>query len=135
MRAVILAGGKGTRLAPYTVAFPKPLMPLGDVPILEVVVRQLAHRLERDEPPTPIVPVMLGDERRALAAAEALFARGLWVPAIRPPTVPSGTARLRITLSAAHDEEEVERLAAALAELPERHALVAPSPRGARRSP
>ena len=43
MRAVILAGGKGTRLAPYTVAFPKPLMPLGDVPILEVVVRQLKH--------------------------------------------------------------------------------------------
>ena len=40
MRAVILAGGKGTRLAPYTVSFPKPLMPLGDTPILEVVVRQ-----------------------------------------------------------------------------------------------
>jgi NDP-sugar pyrophosphorylase family protein len=40
---VILAGGKGTRLAPYTVAFPKPLMPLGDVPILEIVVRQLKH--------------------------------------------------------------------------------------------
>ena len=43
MKAVILAGGKGTRLAPYTAAFPKPLMPLGDIPILEVVVRQLAH--------------------------------------------------------------------------------------------
>jgi NDP-sugar pyrophosphorylase family protein len=43
MKAVILAGGKGTRLAPYTVVFPKPLMPLGDVPILEIVVRQL-HR-------------------------------------------------------------------------------------------
>lgn len=43
MRAVILAGGKGTRLAPYTVAFPKPLMPLGDTPILEIVVRQLKH--------------------------------------------------------------------------------------------
>ena len=43
MRAVILAGGKGTRLAPYTVSFPKPLMPLGDVPILEVVVRQLKY--------------------------------------------------------------------------------------------
>jgi len=43
MRAVILAGGKGTRLAPYTVAFPKPLMPVGDLPILEIVVRQLRH--------------------------------------------------------------------------------------------
>jgi len=41
-RAVVLAGGKGTRLRPYTVVFPKPLMPLGDYPILEVIVRQLA---------------------------------------------------------------------------------------------
>ncbi len=41
MRAVILAGGKGTRLAPYTVVFPKPLMPLGDMPILELLVRQM----------------------------------------------------------------------------------------------
>lgn len=41
MRAVILAGGKGTRLAPYTTAFPKPLVPVGDMPILEIVVRQL----------------------------------------------------------------------------------------------
>ncbi|MCA9753360.1 MAG: sugar phosphate nucleotidyltransferase [bacterium] len=43
MRAVILAGGRGTRLAPYTVAFPKPLMPLGDRPILEIVIRQLRY--------------------------------------------------------------------------------------------
>lgn len=42
MRAVILAGGKGTRLAPYTVTFPKPLVPIGDLPVLEIVVRQLA---------------------------------------------------------------------------------------------
>lgn len=42
MRAVILAGGKGTRLAPYTTIFPKPLMPIGDMPILEIVLRQLA---------------------------------------------------------------------------------------------
>lgn len=41
MRAVILAGGKGTRLAPYTTVFPKPLMPVGDMPILEIVIRQL----------------------------------------------------------------------------------------------
>lgn len=43
-RAVILAGGKGTRLAPYTTVFPKPLMPLGETPILEIVLRQLASR-------------------------------------------------------------------------------------------
>jgi NDP-sugar pyrophosphorylase family protein len=42
MKAVILAGGKGTRLAPYTTAFPKPLVPVGDMPILEIIIRQLA---------------------------------------------------------------------------------------------
>jgi NDP-mannose synthase len=43
MRAVILAGGKGTRLAPYTTVLPKPLMPVGDRPILELIIKQLAH--------------------------------------------------------------------------------------------
>ena len=43
MRAVILAGGKGTRLAPYTTIFPKPLMPIGEAPILEIVIRQLRY--------------------------------------------------------------------------------------------
>jgi NDP-sugar pyrophosphorylase family protein len=43
MKAVILAGGKGTRLAPYTTILPKPLMPIGDMPILEIVIRQLAR--------------------------------------------------------------------------------------------
>ncbi len=47
-RAVIMAGGKGTRLRPYTVAIPKPLMPVGDLPILEIVIRQLAqHGFDR----------------------------------------------------------------------------------------
>ncbi|HQL53794.1 MAG TPA: NTP transferase domain-containing protein, partial [Phycisphaerae bacterium] len=41
VRAVILAGGKGTRLKPYTTCFPKPLMPIGEMPIIEVVLRQL----------------------------------------------------------------------------------------------
>jgi NDP-sugar pyrophosphorylase family protein len=48
MRAVILAGGKGTRLAPYTTILPKPLMPIGDMPILEIVIRQLASHGFRD---------------------------------------------------------------------------------------
>ena len=43
MKAIILAGGKGTRLAPYTTILPKPLMPIGDMPILEIVLRQMAH--------------------------------------------------------------------------------------------
>lgn len=64
--------------------------------------------------PSPIVPVVLGDEGTAVAAAEALLARGLLVPAIRPPTVPPGTSRLRVTLSAAHTDAQVDRLVAAL---------------------
>lgn len=43
MKAVILAGGKGTRLAPYTTVFPKPMLPVGDMPILEIIIRQLAY--------------------------------------------------------------------------------------------
>jgi NDP-sugar pyrophosphorylase family protein len=43
LRAVILAGGRGTRLAPYTTVFPKPLMPIGEIPIIEIVIRQLRH--------------------------------------------------------------------------------------------
>lgn len=67
---------------------------------------------------TPIQALLLGDARRALAASQALEARGLLVTAIRPPTVPEGTARLRITFSAAHDETQVDRLLDALADLP-----------------
>jgi len=68
---------------------------------------------------TPIQPVVLGSEAAALAASEALRAQGLWVPAIRPPTVPAGSARLRITFSAAHETADVDRLLEALASLPE----------------
>jgi 8-amino-7-oxononanoate synthase len=67
--------------------------------------------------PSPIIPIVLGDEAAALDASAALLERGLWVPAIRPPTVPRGTARLRVTVSAVHDEADVERLGVALGEL------------------
>lgn len=66
---------------------------------------------------TPIQPVVIGDNVEALAVARALWERGVWVPAIRPPTVPAGTARLRISLSAAHRDEDVVRLAEMLNEL------------------
>ncbi|MDP1820147.1 MAG: 8-amino-7-oxononanoate synthase [Acidimicrobiales bacterium] len=68
--------------------------------------------------PSPIVPVVLGAEHAALEAAASLLRQGLLVPAIRPPTVPAGTSRLRITLSAAHTEGDVERLVKTLADLP-----------------
>ena len=69
------------------------------------------------ESTTPIQPVLVGDSRDALRLAEGLRQRGFWVPAIRPPTVPSGTARLRISLSAAHTTEQVDALVAALLDL------------------
>ncbi len=65
---------------------------------------------------TAIQPVIIGDNAKTLALAEALFARGVWAPAIRPPTVPAGEARLRISLTAAHTAAHVDRLLAALAE-------------------
>jgi 8-amino-7-oxononanoate synthase len=67
--------------------------------------------------PSPIIPVVLGSEDRALDASAALLAEGLWVPAIRPPTVPVGTSRLRVTLSAAHRDEDAQRLLDALVRL------------------
>jgi len=66
-----------------------------------------------------IQPLLLGDAQAALEAARRLEARGLLVTAIRPPTVPRGQARLRITLSAAHTEAQVDQLLAALADLPQ----------------
>ncbi|MFE8711373.1 8-amino-7-oxononanoate synthase [Aeromonas allosaccharophila] len=59
---------------------------------------------------TPIQPLLVGESSVALQLAERLRDRGVWVSAIRPPTVPVGTARLRITLSAAHREQDVDRL-------------------------
>jgi 8-amino-7-oxononanoate synthase len=67
---------------------------------------------------TPIQPLVVGDNRRALAWSQALEAAGILVTAIRPPTVPQGSARLRVTLSAAHSEADVDTLLAALAVLP-----------------
>ncbi len=67
--------------------------------------------------PTAIQPVIIGDNHEALRVANALFKRGLWVPAIRPPTVPKGTARLRVSLTAAHTSDHVAQLINALREL------------------
>ncbi|HKQ26464.1 MAG TPA: 8-amino-7-oxononanoate synthase [Burkholderiales bacterium] len=83
----------------------------------------LAGKLARDLRPrrwqlahsqTPIQPLVIGSNREAMAASDALALEGILVPAIRPPTVPAGTARLRISLSAAHAEEDVDRMVDAL---------------------
>jgi 8-amino-7-oxononanoate synthase len=65
---------------------------------------------------TPIQPIVLGSNERALQASERLLAAGVLVTAIRPPTVPEGSARLRVTLSASHTPEQLERLLELLGE-------------------
>ena len=64
--------------------------------------------------PSPIIPIVLGDEAAALRASQQLLERGLLVPAIRPPTVPVGSSRLRVALSAAHTDEQINALLDAL---------------------
>jgi 8-amino-7-oxononanoate synthase len=66
---------------------------------------------------TAIQPLLIGDNQQALKLSDDLRERGIWVAAIRPPTVPQGTARLRITLSAAHTEADVDQLIVAMHEL------------------
>jgi 8-amino-7-oxononanoate synthase len=89
---------------------------------LRALIAQLDDglRLERWHRPastTAIQPIIIGANDEAMAAAARLHEQGLWVPAIRPPTVAVGTARLRVTLSAAHTEQHVAQLTAALNQL------------------
>jgi 8-amino-7-oxononanoate synthase len=93
----------------------------GDVLVarLASLVAQLsAAGIAGPDHPSPIVPVLLGAEEAAIDASAALLDAGLWVPAIRPPTVPAGTSRLRVTLSAAHEDAQIARLVDALVTLP-----------------
>jgi 8-amino-7-oxononanoate synthase len=85
---------------------------LGAAPLAKA--RLFCARLGLAAPESAIVPVMLGRPEAALAASEALVERGFLVTAIRPPTVPAGTARLRIAFSAAHRDEDVIGLAEAM---------------------
>jgi 8-amino-7-oxononanoate synthase len=80
---------------------------------------RLAAHVEHLRPghPSPIVPFVIGDERATLDAAAALLDDGMLVPAIRPPTVAPGTSRLRVALSAAHTDGQIDALKAALARL------------------
>jgi 8-amino-7-oxononanoate synthase len=114
-----------THLPPSAVAAAEAAIDvMADEPQRQQRVRELSARVRTELrakgvalPPgdSPIVPITLGSERAALEAARALQDQGLWVLAIRPPTVPRGTSRLRVTLSSEHHDEEVAQLIAALA--------------------
>jgi 8-amino-7-oxononanoate synthase len=71
-------------------------------------LRELGYSISDDE--TPIVPVIVGDEQRAVDLMERCLERGIYAPAIRPPTVPAGTSRLRISMRADHTDEQVDML-------------------------
>ena len=79
--------------------------------------RMRAVPLTLGDSSTPIRPIIVGANGAAVELAGELWRRGFWVPAIRPPTVPKGTARLRVSLSAAHGQGDVDALVDALAEL------------------
>lgn len=118
----------------YSTALPPPLLGAMDA-ALDLVPRMDAERtwlrqsaarlraacaeagLSTGASATQIVPVILGDERRTLAASRVLEEEGLLGVAIRPPTVPEGASRIRLTLSAAHTENDIDRLVAAVSRL------------------
>ncbi|MDQ1510972.1 MAG: 8-amino-7-oxononanoate synthase [Actinomycetota bacterium] len=83
----------------------------------EALMARLRANVDRLRPghPSPILPFICGEEQRAVGAAATLLEHGIVVPAIRPPTVAPGTSRLRVALSAAHTEAQIDRLVAALA--------------------
>lgn len=85
---------------------------------LRANMRHLSEALRLPDPPSsPIFPIVLGSNERAVRAAEALLERGWHVQAIRPPTVAPGSARLRLTLSADHEPRHIDGLVAALREV------------------
>jgi len=94
-----------------------------------------AHLAERlalaaDEPASPIVPILVGSNEKAVALSQALLERGWHVQAIRPPTVPDGTARLRITVSAGHDRATLDAFVDDLYALCDRHRVTPRVERG-----
>jgi len=115
-----------TALPPTSVAAAQTaLQILREEPERVVAVRELTQRLARGlrengwqllvpEPPAAIVPVLIGQADAAMQHMERLLHQGILVPAIRPPAVPPDTARLRVTVTARHDEAQVDRLIEAL---------------------
>ena len=75
------------------------------------------HKWQLIESSTAIQPIVIGNNEDALEVANRLYKKNIWVPAIRPPTVPAGTARLRITLSASHTTKQIDQLINAICEV------------------
>ena len=126
------AAGEPRRSLIYTTALPPPVVAAVDAALdivereperrarlaaLSATLRERLRALGFAIPPGegPIIPVIAGTSERALAWSRGLLERGVFVQAIRPPTVPDGTARLRVTLMATHSDED---LAHAVASLP-----------------
>ncbi|WP_318513878.1 8-amino-7-oxononanoate synthase [Photobacterium leiognathi] len=83
----------------------------------ELLSDKLDPAIPLQQTSTPIKPIVIGESERTVAISEQLKQRGLWVGAIRPPTVPKNTARLRVTLTATHKEQDIRLLAASLNEV------------------
>ena len=81
------------------------------------LAQRVASGLGLRPPDAAVIPIPVGSNAETLRVHGRLLERGLWVPAMRPPTVPEGTARLRVSVSAAHSDEDIERLVEALQEL------------------
>lgn len=79
-----------------------------NIALFKAGLRAKGH--DTDHTPTPIVPIILGEPARAMDKARELYANHIFVPAIRPPTVPKGTSRLRVSLMAGHTRDDIERL-------------------------
>ena len=83
---------------------------------MALFVSELSRRGVSARGETPIVPIVVGDEKKALDASAALESRGFLVPAIRYPTVARGAARLRVAIMSAHTPEQLRSAAAAIAD-------------------
>ena len=108
-----------TALSPPDVAAARAALAIVRSPEGDALVERLTAIVDRLCPGhgSPIIPIIIGDEREAVAASTALADRGVLIPAIRPPTVPVGTSRLRLALSAAHTDRMIDSLVGVMTEL------------------
>ena len=76
---------------------------------MRAALKERGFRLLASSDETPIIPLLIGDEREAVRFAQGCFERGLFAPAIRPPTVPKGTSRIRLSVMATHSPQDLAR--------------------------